>query len=133
MTLQLSIEVMIYADANARAVAEARAVLGAVGPVYLLAQLLTPMMTLAETYARHRPDQAIALLEEALVLGRSTIGEGADLGGMLLERAGEVVGMLERAIAQPVHWEIARGCRIIREARRALANDEAAEAAICRA
>jgi hypothetical protein len=46
----MSIEVMIYADASARAVAAARAVLGAVGPVYVLAHrtpgVATPPMGL---------------------------------------------------------------------------------------
>ncbi len=46
----MSIEVMIYADANPRAVAEARAVLGAVGPMHLLAHrtpgVATPPMGL---------------------------------------------------------------------------------------
>jgi serine/threonine protein kinase/tetratricopeptide (TPR) repeat protein len=111
-------------------------------------QLLTPMMNLAETYAASRPDRAVTLLEEALTLGRSTIGEGADVGAVLLtlaelelrtgdpksalEHATEAVGMLERAFGQPVHEEVALGHRVVGEAHRALGDDEAADAAMRR-
>jgi tetratricopeptide (TPR) repeat protein len=109
-------------------------------------QLLAPMMNLAETHALHgRPDRARPLLEQALALGRATIGEGADLGGVLLSlaelqletgdpatalaHAREAVGMLERAIEQPGNEEVARGHRVIAKARRALGESEAPAAA----
>jgi eukaryotic-like serine/threonine-protein kinase len=112
-------------------------------------QLVIPMMNLAEVYARQRPAQAIALLEQALALGRTTIGEGADVGAVqltlaevelrtgdaaaALKHASEAVGILERAFQQPVHPEIALGHRVVSEAHRALGDDEAADAAMRRA
>lgn len=64
----MSIEVMIYADASARAVAEARAVLGAVGPVYLLAhrtpEVATPPMGLLAV-----PDGALRCLDHPETFG----------------------------------------------------------------
>ena len=112
-------------------------------------QLLTPMMNLAENYGRRRPQQAIALLEEALALGRATVGEGVDLGGVLLglaqvevregnpaaalEHATEAAEMLEQAMGQPVHEAIALAYGVIADAQQALGNEGAAEVARRRA
>jgi len=109
------------------------------------AQLLIPLMNLAETYDyAGRDADARATLERTIDIGRATAGGGADLGSSLLSlavlelkadqpeaalrRAREAAPMMEAAIGEGPHEELSRLHLVIGDAHQALGQLDEAEA-----